>query len=564
MTGTGDSVRAESQRIRDQPRPPSAAVATGAMSAAGVKGVNAAGKDDGRRIMSAAVVVSLITIVGKALGFSEKVIIARLYGTSDTADVYFAVMTVAWSGVFLVRELITPSLLPTFRLSIEKDGDAAATLFKWVFLLVLAVSVSAAFFGAMVSASIVHVALPGFGPRQVSAASSLLRAAMPATCGLAVAAVTYTCLNARKRFVAAASGDALFKLLLAVGLLLIVPQRGLDSVGLVMAVAAASALVLHMVCLDDRRGLLQGGGLGNAARGIGAVGSLTAPLVVGVAASHVNAMVDNALACTLPHGQLSYLTYAKKLVDALLVIGPTAIVTVAFSQMAQMSAAGRMADMHSLVWQTARVIMFVSAPVACLLALLRIPLVQTLFQRGQFSAASTAGTADAVLVYALGFALLALEGLFVSCYFAVSDTLTPVLAGVLFATIDIAIAVALLKRWEYLGIAAAFAVAKSGKVIVLGVALRRKSAAPGPPGLGAFAWKLACATVALAGATIISSVALEGIWPGFSAPARLVLPALCGAVVFVTASLLLDIDECRVLLAAAADKIRCSGVGVSR
>ena len=61
------------------------------------------------------------------------------------------------------------------------------------------------------------------------------------------------------------------------------------------------------------------------------------PLVIGVVFSHLSGLVDNMLASTLPTGHLSYLGYSKKLIDAILLIGPVALVTVVYSQLSHLA-----------------------------------------------------------------------------------------------------------------------------------------------------------------------------------------------------------------------------------
>ena len=58
--------------------------------------------------------LSSIAIFTKIFGFGEKLVIAHFFGTGDTADVYFASIGVIFSFVFLVKELVYPSLLPVF------------------------------------------------------------------------------------------------------------------------------------------------------------------------------------------------------------------------------------------------------------------------------------------------------------------------------------------------------------------------------------------------------------------------------------------------------------------
>ncbi|KKK49225.1 hypothetical protein LCGC14_3137180, partial [marine sediment metagenome] len=79
--------------------------------------------------------LSAIAVCTKIFGFAEKLVIAHFFGTADTADVYFASMGIVLSIVFLVKELIYPSLIPVFADSLPKSAYASGKLFREIFFL---------------------------------------------------------------------------------------------------------------------------------------------------------------------------------------------------------------------------------------------------------------------------------------------------------------------------------------------------------------------------------------------------------------------------------------------
>ena len=87
--------------------------------------------------------------------------------------------------------------------------------------------------------------------------------------------------------------------------------------------------------------------------------------------------------------------------------------------------------MRRIVADTLRLIFYFSLPAAFLLMLLRIPIVNVLFQRGQFDAAATEFVAWALLFYALSLIGLAAIEIISRAFYAMEDTWTPVLVGML-------------------------------------------------------------------------------------------------------------------------------------
>jgi putative peptidoglycan lipid II flippase len=276
---------------------------------------------------------------------------------------------------------------------------------------------------------------------------------------------------------------------------------------------------------------------------------LMGPLVIGVIFSHLNGLVDNLLASMLPAGQLSFLGYSKKLIDALLLIGPVALVTVVYSQLSHLASAKDYENFTLLLRRGFRLIVYLSVPAACALATLRQPLIRLLFERGRFGPESTLGTSDAFLAYALGLTVFSLEALLVHGFFAASDTRTPIKIGVLCSLVDIALALALMRPLQYLGIAWAFVVARTIKVILLGTVLNGRFAGIFGRDVARFAVKLAVSTLAL---WVVMKLLLSVESPDLflhRAIFDLLAPLTGAAVTFAACSRLLRIDEFNAVVA---------------
>ncbi len=504
-----------------------------------------------RRSHLARVVLSLSTIavLTKIGGFAEKLVVAEFFGTGDAADVYFATTTIVLSLIWMVREIVNPALLPVFTASLRRGGLEPALLFRKVFLLTTGLLALAAVMIAVWAPSLTRLLAPGFAGPKSQMTCGLLRLLTPALLFLGLSVVTYTVLNAHRKFGAAAWPEAAFKLVVVVGLLLLLPRLGLRALAIVMGLGGLACLMLQLSCVPERSAVLRpcAGAGGDAA--FRRMQVLMAPLVVGVLFSHLNGLVDNVLASTLPVGQLSFLGYSKKLIDALLLIGPVALVTVVYSELSHLASAHDDRNFARLAGRTLRVLVYLSVPTAGLLVLLRQPLIGLLFQHGQFGVESTAGTSRAFLVYAGGLTIFSLEPLLVHSFFASCDTRTPIKVGIVCSLTDVALALALLGPWEYLGIAWAFVGARTCKVLWLSVLLHRRFAGlfgPHPArflvrlGISASAtWACAWLLLNLANPPTLIPTAIFD----------LALPALGGTLVFAASSHLLRIDEFRAVWA---------------
>ena len=510
-------------------------------------------------ILKAACSLSVVAISAKVLGFTEKLVVAQFFGTSEQADVYFAATALILSVVFLAKELLNPSFLPVFvKVLQEEDNQQATAFFRKTFVIVGWVALVSAGLLMIYPESITKTLLPGFSETKQAALTSLIRWLAPAMALMSVAMLTTTALNARRRFLKAAIPDMALKLLLVVGLIALAPRMGIHALPVALGIGACVALSLQLLWLPEGRKLLSP--LSSDIRvDLRPMLWLMSPVVLGVVFSHISGLIDNLLASRLPDGHLSYLGYAKKLTDAVLLIGPVALVTVFYSHATHLSQEQTLSTMCSITRKMIRLTLFIALPVACIMIGLRSPIVATLFQRGQFSTESTEGTALALWVYAAGLVTFSLETLLVHSFFSLSDTKTPIRLGIICVVIDVLLAIVMVGPFGYVGIAAALVFSKTLKIAWLALHLHRKL-----PGL--FHWGFATYLAKLSLATGLSWPVLivlrdnlsANSWIG-SAFLDVMLPALATLAVYTLIAILLGIEELKILISLLLKKYRPLG-----
>jgi putative peptidoglycan lipid II flippase len=487
--------------------------------------------------------LSAIAFLAKVFGFTEKVIIAHFFGTSDGADVYFASTGIVLSIVYIVKSLTYPSLLPVFASSLRGPPAASRKLFRKAFLwaafsLAIIASVLAAFPGFVTG-----MLVPGFAESKHHTTSSLLRMLAPSAFFLSLTMVTYPVLNASKRFMSAAWPRAALKLFIVLGLIALLPVLGLYALAVVIGLGALGCLLAHLCFIPEHKFLFRREQGLDGAEHFRKVLLLMAPLALGAVFSQASGLVDNLLASRLPTGQLSYLGYSRKLIDAILLVGPVALVTVVFSQLSHLASSNDREEFASLFIKAFRLLLYLSMPVACLLIGLREPLIRLLFQHGQFRPESTFGTSQAFMVYALGLVVFSLETLIVHSFYALPDTKTPTLFGVLCVLLRIGLAILLLRPFGYLGIAVALVISKTVKTIILVAILKLRIRRLFDSTIMVFSAKVAITTGAvwLAVRFILGIHNTDSVF--HTAILDLMLPVAGGLLAFVLCSHLLRIGE---------------------
>ena len=138
----------------------------------------------------------------------------------------------------------------------------------------------------------------------------------------------------------------------------------------------------------------------------------------------VNLLVGRQVASFF-EGAVAWLSYADRLYQLPLGLVGIAIGIVLLPDLSRRVRAGDEAggrDAYSRAWEFA---MLLTLPAAVALAIVPLPIVTVLFERGLFDADDSAATAVALMIYALGLPAFVLQKVLQPLYFAREDTRTP-------------------------------------------------------------------------------------------------------------------------------------------
>ena len=121
-----------------------------------------------------------------------------------------------------------------------------------------------------------------------------------------------------------------------------------------------------------------------------------------------------------------------------------------------------------------RLILFVTIPATLGLILLRLPIVNTLWERGEFIRLTTEGTSIALLYYSLGLCAFCGIKIIVPAFYSLQDTKTPAKVGVYSMILNIILNLILMGPLKHGGLALATSMAALFNVVLLIHFLRKR------------------------------------------------------------------------------------------
>jgi len=267
----------------------------------------------------------------------------------------------------------------------------------------------------------------------------------------------------------------------------------------------------------------------------------------GQAVTHFE-LFGHSIAYPMTQGAVAIMYYAQRLYQLPMGVFLVAIGTAIFPALARHAHHNSKRELAETLNRGLRMVAFAALPCTVGLMLVARPLVQVLFERGQFSAADTPRVTLLTCVYVAGLVAYGALHLVTRAFFAMQETRLPVKLAAAAAGVNFVLNLALVWPFGVQGLALATAITATAQVLLLAWLLRRRI---GPLGLrrlaGSFV-RTAVATAAMALATWAAMAIAAKFGPGDPASWSWALTVLVagvavGAAVFALAARLLGMRE---------------------
>jgi putative peptidoglycan lipid II flippase len=396
------------------------------------------------RLITGFLTVGLWTFLSRILGFVRDILIAAFLGSGPVAEAFL----IAFSLPNMFRRLFAEgafnmAFVPMFSKRVETGDDAlgfAQDAFAALGSLLIVLSLA----GLALMPWLVLLMASGFaGDERFDLAVLYGRIAFPYILFISLAALLSGVLNATGRFTAAAAAPVLLNLLFIASLTLghrmgwpvgdtlawTVPVAGVAQLGLVWVAASRAGFRLTprwpKVTPDLKR-----------------LAIIAAPAALAGGVVQVNLLIGRQVASFFD-GAVAWLSYADRLYQLPLGVVGIAIGVVLLPALSRRLSAGDTEGGRHALSRAAEIALALTVPAAVALAVIPIPLVSVLFQRGAFDADDVAATALAVAVYGAGLPAFVLQKVYQPLYFARENTRTPFYYALVALAVNAGIAIGL-------------------------------------------------------------------------------------------------------------------------
>ncbi|MEW6676043.1 MAG: murein biosynthesis integral membrane protein MurJ [Nitrospirota bacterium] len=435
--------------------------------------------DEKRHIARSAGLMSIATFISRILGYVKDMILAKFFGATGIADTFF----VAFRIPNLLRELfaegsMSSALIPVLTEHQTKQGiEETKRLVRITFTFILIFIGSICIVGIIFAPAIVTAVAPGFldMPEKFSLTILLTRIMFPFLLFISLAALVMGALNTRRIFFIPSLAPAMLNIAIITMVLLLAPKMEQPIVAVAIGVALGGFIQFAFQLpsfFKNGYSLVPEYDFGHP--GLKKMSILILPATMGMAVAQINIFISTILASYLPEGSITYLYYSMRLIQFPIGIFGVAMGMAVLPTLSEHAVKGEFDRLRDDFSFALRLLFFITIPAMAGLIALREPIVNILFQRGEFDYTATVGTAQALLFYSIGIWSIVGVRVVTATFYSMQDTKTPVKVAVVALAMNVILSIILMKPLKHGGLALANAISSGVNFILLFYFLRQR------------------------------------------------------------------------------------------
>lgn len=258
-----------------------------------------------------ALIIMLITIFSKLLGFAREISLSYFYGASNVSDAYLISLTIPTTIFSFIGTAISTCYIPVYN-DIKKNGLIEADKFTSNLInILMLISIFFILIGLFFTGTIVRIFASGFQGETLNLAIFFTRISL---FGILFSTLTYvfnSYLQVNQNFILPALVGIPFDLVAILSMALSVKYNKIIlPIGSVLAIASQLVPVIPGVI---KSGFKYSITFNIKDTNIKKVFSLSIPVLVGVSVNQINVLIDRTIASQISVGGISALTYANRL-----------------------------------------------------------------------------------------------------------------------------------------------------------------------------------------------------------------------------------------------------------
>lgn len=422
----------------------------------------------------AVILIMVLTIFSKFIGFFRDVTLAYFYGASGVSDAYLISLTIPTVIFGFVATGISTGYIPMYSRIEAKHGEQNSKEYTNNLLNILwALCTGIVVLGLVFTEPLVKVFASGFEGDILELAVTFTRISIVGIYFSMTIRILSGYLNMKKYYVVPTLIGLPLNIILIISIIL---SSKFDLV-LVLAIGNVVAIIIQFLILlffAYRKGLKYQFIFKPKDEHIKGMLMLAIPVIIGSSVNQINKLVDRTLASQISIGGISALNYANTLNLFVQGVFVVSISTVMYPLISKMASNDNMIGLKRSVSQAINGINLLVIPATVGSLLFAEPIVELLFGRGAFDESAVALTSNAFFFYSIGMIGYGLREVLSRAFYSLQDTRTPMINAAIAMSLNIVLNFILSRYLGIGGLALATSISAIFGTVLLYISLRNK------------------------------------------------------------------------------------------
>lgn len=419
------------------------------------------------------IILMLITVISKLLGFGRDIILSYYYGASNISDVYLISLTIPTILFAVIGKGISAGYIPLYtRIESKESTDKANQFTNNVVNLVLVISTVIFLVGMVFTESVVKLFASGFEGETLQLTINFTRITLAGVYFIGLNYVYVAFLQIKGVFII----PTLMGLpanLIFIGSIFISSFTNIYimSIGALIAIFSQFLLLVVYGYKSKYRYKFR---LDYKDTNIRKMMILALPAILGTSVSQINLLIDRTLASGIAVGGITALNYSSTLSVVIIGIFVLSISSILYPKISKICAENKMDELKTVLSGAISAVNVMVLPAVVGLMIFAEPIVVFLFGRGEFDSQAIAMTSSALFFYSIGIIGLSHREILTNTFYALQDTKTPMINAAGAMVLNIILNLILSKFLGISGLALATSISSIFCTLLLIINLRKK------------------------------------------------------------------------------------------
>ncbi|MEI9866614.1 MAG: murein biosynthesis integral membrane protein MurJ [Limisphaerales bacterium] len=429
-------------------------------------------------MLKASGAMAAATLFSRVLGMVREMIYARFMGDGWVASAFALAFTIPNLFRRLLGEgALTAAFIPIFKEKEKTHGEVemwrAANAVISGLIIAATVIIGLAMLGISVALAVHQFS------ESTELMLRLLRVMFPYMLLVCIAAACMGMLNARGHFFIPAMGATMLNVVMIASVLWLAPHMGAQlpeqifalAFGVLVAGVAQAAFQMPTLWREGFRYRWVSPWKNETVR---LVVTRMIPGTIGVAAFQINVLLTQTIAFWVGDHIVASFNYAVRLMELPQGMFGISLATFLLPTLSALAIDKKYPEFRKTLGHGISTLLFANLIAAVLLIVLAVPIVRLLFERGEFTAASTDRASFALICLAPGLVAFSTVNILARAFFALGDTKTPMKISLACLVLNLLIAIALVVPLKQGGLGIANTITSVCNAGLLFFALRKK------------------------------------------------------------------------------------------